>query len=49
MIAQGWFTIFRPLKKGCDVSAALAVGGVGGTELHTPNVAMTTTIVAGIV
>ena len=40
-------TFLRPLKNGSDSSAALAVGGVGGRELQTPNVAISATIKAG--
>ena len=40
-------TFLSPSLKGSLSSSALAVGGVGGTEEHTPKVAMKTTKKAG--
>lgn len=40
-------TFFNPSLNGSESSSALAVGGVGGTDEHTPNVDMTTTKKAG--
>jgi len=34
-------TFLRPCKKGSDCSSALEVGGVGGTELQMPTLAIT--------
>lgn len=36
------------MKKGSDFSSALTVGGVGGTELQTPKVAISIDNTAGI-
>lgn len=40
-------TFFNPSLNGSESSSALAVGGVGGTDEHTPNVDITTTKKAG--
>lgn len=40
-------TFFSPSLNGSESSSALAVGGVGGTDEHTPNVDITTTKKAG--
>lgn len=40
-------TFFNPSLNGSESSSALAVGGVGGTDEHTPNVDITITKKAG--
>lgn len=40
-------TFFNPSLNGSESSSALAVGGVGGTDEHTPNVDIKTTKKAG--
>ena len=47
----GWWALafFNPSMNGSDSSSALDVGGVGGTELQIPHVAMSVPIAAGII